>query len=111
MKTVTYDESKWKLVPIDSTDTMRDAGGQAIRKNGGEGTVLDLQADADCAWMAMVAEAPEMPVPDPNGAQRIYPPEFPKYSAHGFEQHMSREDLWDYACLCGWRAGYFKSEG
>lgn len=41
------------------------------------------------------------------GAQRIHPPEFPKFCASSIEGTMSPEDLWDYACLTGWRTGHF----
>jgi hypothetical protein len=37
------------------------------------------------------------------GAVRIYPPELPKMPKGAVFDAMSREDLWDWACLTGWR--------
>lgn len=59
MKTVTFDETKWKLVPIEPTRAMFEATvGCAGRISLG-----NMDAHIPIAWHAMLAAAPQPPAP------------------------------------------------
>ena len=61
MKTVTFDESVWQLVPVDTTDAMYDAGksagaGEVCKKWDGNGYEFGSPSPV---YAAMLAAAPE----------------------------------------------------
>jgi len=58
-----------------------------------------------------VDTAPVQPVAVPDGCHRVYPPTFPKYNPNGLEAEGTREMLWDYACLVGWRSAAPAAQG
>lgn len=58
MRTVTYDETKWKLVPVEPDDQMQAAGAGAIRF---DTTVLNKIWTANAVFRANVAAAPDHP--------------------------------------------------
>lgn len=49
MKTVSFDESEWQLVPVEATEEMLEAGFHAIEIGGGV---------TEQAWAALLAAAP-----------------------------------------------------
>jgi hypothetical protein len=56
-KTITYDDSKWKLVPIEPTKEMQTAGAQAIRI---ETTILNKIWTGNAVFRSMVEVAPQL---------------------------------------------------
>lgn len=65
MKTVTYDETQWQLVPVEPNDAQQLAGAQAITV---ETTVLNKIFMANRAYRDMVREAPAPPEQQPPSA-------------------------------------------
>lgn len=70
-----------------------------------------LRDDAEFAdlWEACNTTLAQ-PAQEPHGCQRIYPPDFPSMPKTATTASMSRKDLWDYACLTGWRTGHFAEQ-
>lgn len=63
------------------------------------------EAEAIAAWNGRSAIASRAPAVAtvPEGAYAITPPEFPKYNPDGLEGQGTREMLWQYAMLVGYR--------
>jgi hypothetical protein len=71
MKTVSFDESEWQLVPVEATEEMLEAGFHAIEIGGGV---------TEQAWAALLAAAPT-------------PAEPPADLARDAERWLSEHDL------------------
>lgn len=71
MKTVSFDESEWQLVPVEATEEMLEAGFHAIEIGGGV---------TEHAWAALLAAAPT-------------PAEAPADVARDAERWLSQRDL------------------
>lgn len=65
MKTITFDETKWKLVPVEPTEEMVNAGNKArlYREDGDLSVISVLNArtyNTKQAWAAQLAAAPQV---------------------------------------------------
>lgn len=73
MKTITFDETKWKLVPVDATEEMLAAAHESDRQYTLRvfGDIPTVQQGAHDHWVAMLAAAPTQPECEHNNAPAV----------------------------------------
>ncbi len=113
MKTITYDETKWKLVPVEPTEEMLDAAGDECQYRKSAHTVSEDR------WAAMLAAAPAAPeAPQPsqqdiprNAIEKILTEVMDAAVANGADSRSMPDEYVEVAAwLCGIKPSHQSSQ-